>query len=550
MIVLGDIMQTCPISGRYIFLSPRNSQFHLTHELDPLWKKFQCLTLEINHRQGEDREYAEILNRIRVGQETDNDIEILEKQVRKEKHWDIVKGIDVLYIYGTNKKVNQMNRHRLKAIKGEERIIRAICLHKTIKKFDPPEGKAGEVNKTPFQKELKIKIGAKVMLTYNVDTSDGLTNGAFGELVGIMEDSKGNISKLIVKFDQTTIGKEKRRLNPEISRKYPDGTMIEKVNFPFSISKSKTSVVNTANVIQFPIRLAFACTAHKVQGATIPKPKKLIINVTDTFTAAMIYVMLSRVCSLDQILILNEFDKCKMYPNKKALEELKRIEEISMNRNPTKWEQVIEGELRVGSLNCRSLRKHHGDIVTDKDLLLCDIICLEETWLETYDQAEDLEIQGYNIHINSRGKGKGLAIYYKHDYFKHEFDIKEDYMQLSKFSSRTIDIIVLYKSQQETQGNLNQAIEIMTQRSEAALVLGDFNFCYNNDSFNAVTKYMKERKFKQLIAEPTHIEGNLLDQAYLRDVKKELKVTAEVHGKYYTDHKSLNIIVKRYNNNN
>ena len=39
VILLGDIMQMCPISGRYIFLSPRNSQFLLTHELDPLWKK-------------------------------------------------------------------------------------------------------------------------------------------------------------------------------------------------------------------------------------------------------------------------------------------------------------------------------------------------------------------------------------------------------------------------------------------------------------------------------------------------------------------------------
>ena len=260
--------------------------------------------------------------------------------------------------------------------------------------------------------------------------------------------------------------------------------------------------------------------------------------------------MLSRVCSLDQILILNEFDKRKMYPNKKALEELKRIEEISMNRNPTKWEQVIEGELRVGSINCRSLRKHHGDIATDKDLLLCDIICLEETWLETDDQAEDLKIPGYNIHMNSKGKGKGITIYYKQDYFKHEFDIKEDYMQLSKFSSGTLDIIVLYKSQQESQGNLNKAIEIMTGSSGAALVLGDFNYCYNRDSTNAVTKYMIENEFKQLIAEPTHIEGSLLDQAYLRDIKKELTATAEVHGKYYTDHKSLNIILKRYNNKN
>ena len=545
LIVLGDIMQMSPISGRYIFLNPLNSQFHLTHDLDPLWKKFKCLTLEINHRQGEDREYAEILNRIRVGQETDNDIEILEKRVRKEKAREVVQEMNVLYIYGTNAKVNQMNCRRLKLIKGQERIIRATCLHKTIKKFDPPEGKAGEVNKTPFQKELKIKVGAKVMLTYNVDTSDGLTNGAFGELAGIMEDSKGNITKLVVKFDQQTIGKEKRRLNPEISRRYPDGTIIEKVNFPFSISKSKTSIVNTANVIQFPIRLAFACTAHKVQGATIPKPKKLIINVTDAFAAAMIYVMLSRVCSLDQILILNEFDKSKMYPNKKALEELKRLEEISMNKNLTKWEQPIDGELRIGSLNCRSLRKHHGDIITDKDLLICDMICLQETWLESDDQIEDLEIPGYTIHMNSRGKGKGIAIYFKPEYFKHEFDIKRDHMQLSKFSSSTADIIVLYKSRQESQENLNQAIEIMTQCSGNVLILGDFNYCYNIDSTSAITKYMKERQFKQLIAVPTHIEGSLLDQAYLRDIEKELTVTAEVHGKYYTDHKSLNIILKK-----
>ena len=161
------------------------------------------------------------------------------------------------------------------------------------------------------------------------------------------------------------------------------------------------------------------------------------------------------------------------------------------------------------------------------------------------DQAENLEVPGYNIHMNSRGKGKGIAIYYKPEYFKHELDIKEDHMQLSKFSSRSVDIIFLYKSQQESEGNLNQAIEIMTQSSDAALVLGDFNFCYNKDSTNAITKYMKERKFKQLIAEPTHIEGNLLDQAYLRDIKKELAFTAEVHGKYYTDHKSINIILKK-----
>ena len=51
--LLGDLMQMSPICGRYIFLEPINSQFSLAHDIDPLWRKFQCINLEINHRQGE-----------------------------------------------------------------------------------------------------------------------------------------------------------------------------------------------------------------------------------------------------------------------------------------------------------------------------------------------------------------------------------------------------------------------------------------------------------------------------------------------------------------
>jgi hypothetical protein len=48
-----------------------------------------------------------------------------------------------------------------------------------------------------------------------------------------------------------------------------------------------------------------------------------------------------------------------------------------------------------------------------------------------------------------------------------------------------------------------------------------------------------------MITEPTHIEGNVLDQAYLRDINGELECTAELHSKYYTDHKGHAIIVKK-----
>jgi DNA replication protein DnaC len=87
--VLGDLMQMCPISGRFIFLEPRNIQFFLTSEMDPLWSKFECINLEINHRQGEDKDYADMLNRIRVGKQTSEDIQKLKERVRNEDHEDV-----------------------------------------------------------------------------------------------------------------------------------------------------------------------------------------------------------------------------------------------------------------------------------------------------------------------------------------------------------------------------------------------------------------------------------------------------------------------------
>ena len=46
--------------------------------------------------------------------------------------------------------------------------------------------------------------------------------------------------------------------------------------------------------------------------------------------------------------------------------------------------------------------------------------------------------------------------------------------------------------------------------------------------FNRTKKHLKAKNFLQLINEPTHIEGHLLDQAYLRDSKGKLEVESEV----------------------
>ena len=82
--LFGDILQLRPVRARFIFEEPRSENFQLKYLTDSLWSKFEVITLRKNHRQGDDRRYSEILNRIREG--------ILEEsRVRPINHNDIPK---------------------------------------------------------------------------------------------------------------------------------------------------------------------------------------------------------------------------------------------------------------------------------------------------------------------------------------------------------------------------------------------------------------------------------------------------------------------------
>ena len=57
---------------------------------------FMCVILETNHRQGKDKAYAELLNRVRVGKQTKDDMMLLRTRVRPSKD-PVLKEAD-LYI--------------------------------------------------------------------------------------------------------------------------------------------------------------------------------------------------------------------------------------------------------------------------------------------------------------------------------------------------------------------------------------------------------------------------------------------------------------------
>ena len=92
------------------------------------------------------------------------------------------------------------------------------------------------------------------------------------------------------------------------------------------------------------------------------------------------------------------------------------------------------------------MRSKLEDIRKDFELCQSDIICLSETWLKQGDELDDLQVEGYKLHVNSLGSGKGIATYYKREKFQPKIDIKEDNLQISKFISDLIDVVSVYRS--------------------------------------------------------------------------------------------------------
>ena len=55
---------------------------------------------------------------------------------------------------------------------------------------------------------LRVKKGARVMLTTNIDVSDGLTNGAMGIITYIILDEHNNIRVILMQFDNCAVGEK------------------------------------------------------------------------------------------------------------------------------------------------------------------------------------------------------------------------------------------------------------------------------------------------------------------------------------------------------
>ena len=539
--LLGDPAQLKPVKGRFVFEKPVCADYHLEYGdgSSTLWRKFQVICLTQNHRQGDDKKYADMLNRIRIGEQNDEDMNLLRSRVRRENHPDL-KG--ALYITAKRAAVNEHNEKCLNSISGELYEIQAKHFTKLKQNFKPNITSNGVISDTQFLDKLQLKIGSKVMLIYNVDVSDLLCNGAMGTLVGVELSKDGNVDKLIVQFFNQKAGIQSRKVHPNYTKKYPEGTIIVKINREYSLGKKiSADISSTAHLIQYPVILAFAVTVHKVQGQTIDRPMKVVMDLRSVFEGAQAYVMLSRVRELSQLYILGELPEKKIYPIQSALEEIKRLEKVSINNILNSWDKPARSEvLKISFLNTRSVLRKFGNIQADVSLLQSDIMILGETWIPNdLKHTTEFQLEKFTSHYNNSGRGKGLAVFSKLGCMKIT-DHNEENINISKIEGPDLNIIAIYRSKEGNVSTLIDKLQELIEISKTTIIIGDMNLCNKKIPDNALRKYLERKEFRLLTNEATHIDGSHIDHAYVVN-NGNFKHDPEIHliAKYYSDHDAI-----------
>ncbi len=535
LLLFGDLMQLQPVKANWIFETPKNKKFAQSHALRPLWDLFLPIELKQNHRQGADKKYAQILNRIRYGSQTEYDLSVLQTRL------NVPQNQDALVVFGKRKPVTEWNKKKLAELPGQLELILAKTIHPCQKKFKPFISSDGFVNNTPFLAQLYLKTNARVMLTYNSDTSDGLTNGSTGTVTGFKKYPNGTIYTIYVLFDDPNSGKKAQmKMFPNDKHDFPESTPIHIHKFDFSLGRLAKGHTAKATVYQFPLTLAWALTAHKCQGQTVKKPNQLVADLKSVFTSGQAYVILGRVQDIEQLCLLSFPNNC-IKVNEKAKEAALKIAKAAVNNLQNNWNNAPSDSIKLALLNIRSLVKHHSDLKSDNNMLLADVICLTETHLQSSSNVQ-YHLEEFSSFFLVQGKSAGVAMYIKD---KYKPFVPKTYClnkcQILKVECKTVDIVTVYRSPnyKTTDHLLQKLYEIITPE-KATILCGDFNIPTAGSKFQ---KALQIIGFHQIVSFPTHIAGNTIDHVYIKFQDFKIMDVFQ-HSVYYSDHDTVCAILK------
>lgn len=272
VLMIGDMFQLPPIVKDH----ERNLLKRYYHQFFFFEAKalqpdgFAFIELDKVYRQS-DQQFIQLLNHLRENQVTAEDIELLNHHVQPNA--DDVQHVITLTTH--NYKADEMNRNRLQSISSETSFFEAIV------DGDFPE------SMDPLPRIMELKVDAQVMFVRNDSNGGRYYNGSLATIIDMAEDQmkvRLHDSNLIVSVERETWENKKYMVSPETR------DLDEEVIGTFQ---------------QFPIKLAWAVTVHKSQGLTFDRA---IIDVGQAFAPGQVYVALSRLRSLDGLILKTRID--------------------------------------------------------------------------------------------------------------------------------------------------------------------------------------------------------------------------------------------------
>ena len=316
VLFFGDLLQLPPVNGSMVFQNISNkiiaARLGCVTAVN-IWRESVVYDeLTINERQKQDPEFGQLLNEVRVNCISDKTVALLLNAVIKctavEKFQELLgQSLSPVCLFATRKSCDQFNAEMLS--KAGSPIVNMPC----IDEFDETAGKvkwtkraSSELEKlnkdcnmtAGLEAELKLAVGVRVMLRRNLDTSQGLVNGALGTVSAICKDC------FQVTFDHT----------PKLQFK------IERVHSRFQVLR-RFYVYRK----QFPLILAFAVTIHKCQGLSLDCA--IVDLSSDIFATGMAYVAMSHVRTLAGLYLL-AFDPKSIKVSRECTEEVNRLRKL------------------------------------------------------------------------------------------------------------------------------------------------------------------------------------------------------------------------------
>jgi ATP-dependent DNA helicase PIF1 len=246
IVFCGDFYQLPPVRGDFAFTSE-------------IWDSLQLKThiLTKIYRQ-EGMVFQELLERAKIGQLTDEDMILLNNC----KNTVFPDDIKPTRLFSVNTQVDRINKEAFDALPERECFYPTLYQNKESKKY---------LMAIKFPETTALKIGAQVMVTRNSSTDPQIVNGTRGVVMKLWNEN------VLIK---TKYGEKK-------------------------ITYCETKPENTENIFYkyMPLKLAWALTIHKAQGATLDCVE--LDLGSSIFEKGQAYTALSRVRSLDSLRIID-----------------------------------------------------------------------------------------------------------------------------------------------------------------------------------------------------------------------------------------------------